>query len=127
MGLNSSGSSLNWWANKLKSAETFTKAEEWDGKTYSLTARIEADPEVVAQSVKELRMNRVPRQASLFSLPKNLKISDVAKIADCHVNTVKNYEQRGYIKSLRDNNNFRRYSQQDALKLKKILNIRRPD
>jgi tetratricopeptide (TPR) repeat protein len=33
-------------------------SEEWDGKTYLLTARIEADPEVVAQSVKELRMNR---------------------------------------------------------------------
>ena len=55
----------------------------------------------------------------------NLTISDVAKIANCHINTVKNYEERGYIKPSRDNNNFRRYSQQDAKKLKKILNIRR--
>jgi len=56
----------------------------------------------------------------------NLTISDVARIAECHINTVKNYEKRGYIKSLRDNNNFRRYSQQDAIKLKKLLEIRRP-
>jgi len=55
-----------------------------------------------------------------------LTISDVARIADCHINTVKNYEKRGYVKPLRDNNNFRRYSQQDALKLKKLLDIRRP-
>ncbi len=57
---------------------------------------------------------------------RNLKISDVARIAHCHINTVRNYEKRGYIKSVRDNNNFRRYSQQDAMKLKEILNIRRP-
>jgi DNA-binding transcriptional MerR regulator len=55
----------------------------------------------------------------------NLTISDVARIARCHVNTVKNYERRGYIKPLRDNNNFRRYSQQEALKLKELLEIRR--
>ena len=57
---------------------------------------------------------------------KNLMISGVARIADCHINTVRNYEKRGYIKSVRDNNNFRRYSRQDAIKLKEILNIRRP-
>ncbi len=57
---------------------------------------------------------------------RSLTINEVAKIADCHINTVKNYEKRGYIKPLRDNNNFRRYSRQDALKLKKILAIRRP-
>lgn len=55
---------------------------------------------------------------------RNLTICDVAKIADCHINTVKNYEKRGYIKPARDNNNFRRYSQQEALKLKKLLSIR---
>jgi len=58
---------------------------------------------------------------------RNLKISDMARIADCHINTVRNYEKRGYIKSARDNNNFRRYSQQDAIKLKEILNIRRSE
>jgi len=57
---------------------------------------------------------------------KNLMISGVARIAGCHINTVRNYERRGYIKSVRDNNNFRRYSRQDAMKLKKILSIRRP-
>jgi len=56
---------------------------------------------------------------------KDLTISDVARIADCHINTVRNYERRGYIKPTRDNNNFRRYSRQDAMKLKEILNIRR--
>jgi DNA-binding transcriptional MerR regulator len=57
---------------------------------------------------------------------KDLMISDIARIAECHVNTVRNYEKRGYIKSVRDNNNFRRYTLQQALKLKKIFEIRRP-
>jgi len=56
----------------------------------------------------------------------NLTIKDVAQIADCHINTVKNYERRGYINPVRDNNNFRRYTRQDALRLKQILSIRRP-
>ena len=55
----------------------------------------------------------------------DLTVEQVADIADCHRNTVLNYEKQGYIKSMRDNNNFRRFSLQEALKLKKILNIRR--
>jgi DNA-binding transcriptional MerR regulator len=56
----------------------------------------------------------------------NLTVNQVAGIAGCHRGTVLNYERRGYIKPLRDNNNFRRYTKQDALKLKQILEIRRP-
>jgi DNA-binding transcriptional MerR regulator len=56
----------------------------------------------------------------------SLTVDQVAAIAGCHRNTVLRYEGRGYIKSLRDNNQWRRYSKQDALKLKAILNIRKP-
>ena len=55
----------------------------------------------------------------------DLTVSQVAKIAGCHINTVLNYEQRGYIQAMRDNNNFRRYPLAEALKLKEILGIRR--
>jgi len=54
----------------------------------------------------------------------DLTVSQVAEIAGCHFNTVKNYEQRGVIQGMRDSNNFRRYSMGDALKLKKIINFR---
>ncbi len=50
----------------------------------------------------------------------------VAKIANCHRNTVLKYEREGFISSLRDNNGFRRFTKQDALKLKQILEIRKP-
>jgi DNA-binding transcriptional MerR regulator len=56
----------------------------------------------------------------------DLTVSQVAKFAGCHPRTVLNYEKRGYIKPYRDNNNFRRYTKEDALKLKQILEIRRP-
>lgn len=55
-----------------------------------------------------------------------LTVAQVAAIADCHRNTVLNYEKRGYIKSMRDYNDFRRYTKRDALKLKQLLEIRRP-
>lgn len=54
----------------------------------------------------------------------DLTVSQVAKIAGCHINTVKNYEERGYIQAMRDRNNIRRYPLSEALKLKEILNIR---
>ncbi|MBW1613806.1 MAG: MerR family DNA-binding transcriptional regulator [Deltaproteobacteria bacterium] len=57
----------------------------------------------------------------------NLTISQVAKVAGCHPNTVLNYEQRGYIQPMRDNNNFRRYPLADALRLKEILSITKKD
>jgi DNA-binding transcriptional MerR regulator len=55
----------------------------------------------------------------------NLTVSQVGNICDCHFNTVKNYTAKGYIQAARDNNGFRRYSLQEALKLKEILSIRR--
>ncbi len=55
----------------------------------------------------------------------DLTISQVAKICNCHINTVKNYTDRIYIQATRDNNNFRRYSLAEALKLKEILSIRK--
>ena len=57
----------------------------------------------------------------------NLTINQVAEIAGCHRGTVLNYEKRGFIKPLRDHNNFRRYTKRDAKRLKQILEIRRPD
>ena len=55
----------------------------------------------------------------------DLTINQVAKICNCHINTVKNYTDRGYIQATRDSNNFRRYSLSEALKLKEILTIRK--
>lgn len=57
----------------------------------------------------------------------DLTISEVSKIADCHINTVKNYEAKGFIKSMRDANNFRRYRRQDAIRLREVIELRRPD
>lgn len=56
----------------------------------------------------------------------DLTAEQVARIAGCHRNTVLRYEKDGYLSPMRDNNNYRRYSYQDAMKLKKIMNIRRP-
>lgn len=55
----------------------------------------------------------------------DLTIEQVAQIAGCHRNTILNFEKRGYIRPMRDSNNFRRYTLQDALKLKVLVNHRR--
>ena len=55
----------------------------------------------------------------------NLRVCQMAEIANCHVNTVRSYERKGYIKAMRDNNNFRWFSLKEAIKLKKILNTRK--
>jgi len=55
---------------------------------------------------------------------RDLTICQAARIADCHVNTIKNYERKGFTHPLRDRNNHRRYSLQEALKLKEILSAR---
>ena len=44
----------------------------------------------------------------------DLTVSQVAEIAGCHRVTVLNYEKRGYLRPMRDNNNHRRYTKQDA-------------
>jgi len=56
----------------------------------------------------------------------NLTVEQVATVAGCHRNTVLRYEREGYISPMRDHNNYRRYSRQDAVKLKELINIRRP-
>jgi DNA-binding transcriptional MerR regulator len=56
----------------------------------------------------------------------NLTVEQVARIAGCHRNTVLRYEKEGYLTPMRDNNGFRRFSKRDALKLKQLLEIRRP-
>ena len=55
----------------------------------------------------------------------NLTVAQVAKIAGCHVHTVKAYEQKGHITAYRDFNNFRWFTMSEALKLKEILEIRK--
>jgi DNA-binding transcriptional MerR regulator len=55
----------------------------------------------------------------------DLTTEQVARIAGCHRNTVLRYERNGYLNPMRDNNNFRRYSLQDAIKIKKLLSIRK--
>jgi hypothetical protein len=57
----------------------------------------------------------------------NLTVSQVAEIAGCHRNTVLNYTRRGHLKALHNVNNVRYYSKQDALKLKQLIEIRKPE
>ena len=66
------------------------------------------------------------KQGGIMIYDADLTVEQVASIARCHRNTVLNYERRGYIKPLRDHNNFRRYTKRDAMKLKQILEIRKP-
>lgn len=54
-----------------------------------------------------------------------LTVADVAKIANCHRSTVLRYEEKGVLRGRRDTNNFRRYSLEDALRLKDLLSTRR--
>jgi DNA-binding transcriptional MerR regulator len=54
----------------------------------------------------------------------DLIVQEVARIADCHRNTVLRYESRGVIRGKRDLNGYRRFSLGEALKLKEILSTR---
>ena len=56
----------------------------------------------------------------------NLTVDEVAGIVGCHRNTVLRYEKEGYVSPKRDRNNYRRYSLQQALRFKKIFELRRP-
>jgi DNA-binding transcriptional MerR regulator len=56
----------------------------------------------------------------------DLTVKEVAGIVGCHRNTVLKYEDDGYVSPMRDKNNYRRYSLQQALELKKIVNLRKP-
>ncbi|CAB5087155.1 hypothetical protein D3OALGA1CA_646 [Olavius algarvensis associated proteobacterium Delta 3] len=55
-----------------------------------------------------------------------LTTGQVARVAGCHPNTVLRYEREGFIESRRDLNNYRRFTRQDAEKLRELLSIRRP-
>lgn len=55
---------------------------------------------------------------------KDLTVEEVARIARCHRNTVLRYEKLSLIQSKRDHNNFRKFSFQEALRLKEILSMR---
>lgn len=57
-------------------------------------------------------------------MSKDLTVAEVAKVADCHRNTVLRYEIKGLIRSERDLNGFRRFSLGEALKLKSLLSVR---
>lgn len=56
-----------------------------------------------------------------------LTAAQVAKIAGCHRNTVANYSNKGLLVAFRDSNGYRRYSLEQALKLREILSQRTPD
>lgn len=53
-----------------------------------------------------------------------LTVAEVTRLAGCHRSTVVRFEERGYISSRRDHNNFRRYSKSDAKKLRTLLRLR---
>ncbi len=54
----------------------------------------------------------------------DLRISEAAKLISVHVNTLRNFERRGLIKPLRDHNGWRRYSVEETLKIKELVNLR---
>ena len=56
----------------------------------------------------------------------DLLIADVAKIAGCHPNTVRNYVKKGVLNPSKDVNGFARFSVQDAQRLRTLLSARWP-
>jgi len=57
----------------------------------------------------------------------DLLVSEVARHAECHINTVLAYDHKGVIKSTRDINNRRRFTLAEAEKLKSLLFARWAD
>lgn len=57
-------------------------------------------------------------------MPTDFTVHGVAKLAGCSRSTVLRYEQRGVIRSKRDCNNHRRYSPEEAKKLRELLALR---
>jgi len=55
---------------------------------------------------------------------KDFTVAEVAALAGCHRNTVLRYERQGLIHSVRDANRYRRYTIEEAEKLKELLNFR---
>ena len=54
----------------------------------------------------------------------HLTVAHVAKIANCHPNTVRHYDSKGLIQSQRDINGYRRFSLEQALRLRELLSWR---
>jgi DNA-binding transcriptional MerR regulator len=57
----------------------------------------------------------------------NLRIGDVAKLANCCRNTVLNYEKKGLIASCRTIYGHRRFTLSEAERLRRILKARWPN
>lgn len=58
-------------------------------------------------------------------MKEDLSVSEVARIAQCHVNTVRSYERKGLIQATRNLHGFRRFMPSEALVLKGMLSLRR--
>lgn len=56
----------------------------------------------------------------------NLRVADVARIASCHPNTVRNYAEKGFLNPSSDINGFLRFTEKDAQKLAGLLSARWP-
>jgi DNA-binding transcriptional MerR regulator len=63
-------------------------------------------------------------ESRLMETAYELKVADVARIANCHRLTVIAYERRGILKPTRNIQNHRRFSSEDAQKLKALLALR---
>lgn len=53
-------------------------------------------------------------------------ISYAARFVGCHPNTLKTYEEQGYVNPIRDSSGFRRYTKGQIERLKKIYEIKNP-
>ena len=53
-----------------------------------------------------------------------LSVCQVARIAGCHVNSVRNYTRKGLIQAMRDLNGFRKYDAKEAFRLRELLKTR---
>lgn len=51
----------------------------------------------------------------------DLLVHQVATVAKCHPNTVRNADRKGLIRSSRDINGWRRFSLEEAIKLREML------
>lgn len=53
-----------------------------------------------------------------------LNVIQVSRIAGCHRNTVLRFEAKGFITPVRDINGWRRFTEEDAMKLKDVFQFR---
>jgi len=65
------------------------------------------------------------QKVSIKDIPRFL-IGYAARFVGCHPNTLKTYEDQGYVKPIRDSSGFRRYTKAQIEKLKKIYEIKNP-